>query len=175
MNKSIYFNEYEMRLIKLSDLDDYYKIAFETPDDEVKYFTGTISTFTKEQILSYLQSVVEDSTRYDFLILKSRELIGEVVLNDVTDESCHFRICLFSSVNFSKGIGKQATSEIIKFAFNDLGVQSIDLEVFPFNKRGISLYEKLGFEVTDKIVDEDANDPYRDIFTMKLLKANYNC
>ncbi|SKC77362.1 GNAT family N-acetyltransferase [Maledivibacter halophilus] len=77
-------------------------------------------------------------------------------------------------LNFSKGIGYKATIKILEFAFEELGLESIDLEVFPFNERGIALYKKLGFKIEDNIVDEEAEEPYRNIITMLLMKANFN-
>ncbi len=60
--------------------------------------------------------------------------------------------------------------KILDFAFDEIGLESVDLEVFPFNKRGIALYRKLRFTVIDNIVDEEADKLYRDIIIMRLVK-----
>ncbi len=171
---SIEFDKYKMRLLKGSDIEKYYRAGFENPDDQSAYFTGAGGSYTKEQIVNYIEMVVKNQTRYDFIIENENEIVGEVVLMDIDDTSCHYRICIFNKENFSKGIGFKATVEAFKFVFNELGLDSVELEVFPFNDRGIALYKKLGFEIIDMIVDEEANEPYKDIYLMRLQKENFS-
>lgn len=173
VKRVLQFETYEMRVIGVEDIEDYYMYAFETPDKEANYFTGTIDTYSKEDIEAYVKKVVGDRTRYDYLIWQNGELIGEVVLNHIHDKKGHYRICIFDKKNFSKGIGYNATQQVIDFAFTDLALESIDLEVFPFNKRAIALYEKLGFKFTGDYVDEEAVESYRIINKMSLDKSNW--
>jgi RimJ/RimL family protein N-acetyltransferase len=117
---------------------------------------------------------VDDNSRYDFIICCEDEIIGEVVLSDINEFYGHYRIGIFNKSNFSKEIGYKSTLKILEFAFEELGLESVDLEVFPFNERGIGLYKKLGFEIEKSIIDEEAEETYRDIIVMKLLKENYS-
>jgi len=158
-----------IRPINLADIEMYFRYGFEESSEEAKYYTGTTQIFTLDQIRDYVTKVVDDNTRRDYLITDSNKIIGEVVLTDITIDSCHFRICIFDKDNFSKGIGGKVTRCVISSAFNDLGVKSVELEVFPFNERGIALYEKIGFKITDRVIDVDSEKPYRDIVVMKLL------
>jgi RimJ/RimL family protein N-acetyltransferase len=173
MNTNFEFNGYQMRLIQESHADTYYKTLLES-DEESKYFTGTTGTFTREQIAGYITKVVSRDNRYDFIILKDDDIVGEVVLSDVEGGKCHYRICIFKKENFSKGIGFEATKKAFDFAFNELELEEIELEVFPFNERGIALYEKMGFEFIETIVDEEAEDPYCEVNLMLLKKKRYS-
>lgn len=155
------------------DLDSYYKFGFDEVSAETKYFTGTTEKFTKDQIESYIKKISGDSTRYDFLILKSDEVIGEAVLSEIDGKNCHFRIAIFNKKHFSGGIGFSITKILLDLVFGDLGLESVELEVFPFNERGIALYSKLGFKLADKIIDDEAKDPYKEINIMRLSKKNY--
>jgi RimJ/RimL family protein N-acetyltransferase len=155
------------------DLNSYYKFGFDEVSAETRYFTGTTEKFTKDQVESYIKKVSVDSTRYDFLILKSNEVIGEAVLSEIDGKSCHFRIAIFNKKNFSGGIGFSTTKALLDLVFGDLGLESIELEVFPFNKRGIALYSKLGFKLVSKIIDDEAKEPFREIHMMRLNKENY--
>lgn len=166
------FDNYHMRLIQNSDFESYYRYGFEAPDNEVNYFTGTTSVYSKDQIRDYIQRIVPDETRYDFIILLGEEIIGEVVLNDIHDDSAHYRIALFSKAHFSKGIGYWATYSLIDFAFNNLGINSITLEVYPFNKRGIALYQKFGFVSMGTFSDSDSPAPYNEYIKMIKIKDN---
>ena len=176
MTDMIYsFNGYDMRKIKEEDIDRYYVDGFLDADEAANYFTGTLGTFTQDQVTAYVKKIVSDKSRYDFIILKDEKIIGEVVINNIEDGKAHYRICLFKKENFSKGIGFEATRRVIKFVFDNLKLNSIDLEVFPFNKRGIALYEKMGFEFIETIKDDEANEPYIDINIMRLSKENFKC
>lgn len=155
--------------IKISDLKKYFK-ALNQADSESKYFTGTTTTFTISQVENYIKKTINDESRVLFTINISDNFVGEVALSDIENKSCHFRICIFKKENFSKGIGSFATRWIINYAFNTLLANEIELEVFPFNKRGIALYEKLGFKKLDTIIDNEAEDPYKEIILMKLIK-----
>lgn len=173
MRKTWTFGHYTMRPLERADADTYYKCGFETPDAEANYYTGTTACYSKEQISAYVEKCVEDHARYDFIICSGEAIIGEVVLNEIEGTSGHYRICLFDKKHFSKGIGYEATTFVLAFAFGDIGLDSVTLEVFPFNERGIGLYGKLGFEVVEKIVDEEAQPPYRDSLVMRVTKKRF--
>ena len=94
---------------------------------------------------------------------------------EIKEANCHYRICIYKKENFSKGIGFNATKKILEFAFEKLNLNSIELEVFPFNERGIALYKKMGFEIVEHIVDDEADELYKKIYLMRLVKENYIC
>ena len=167
-NKIINFDKYKMRLIEMNDVDAYYKKAILESDEEAKFFTGTVNKYTKEEITTYVETIVKNENRYDFIIMENDEIIGELVLSDIDKGSCHYRICIFNKQYFSKGIGLKATKLAFEYAFSELEIDTIELEVFPFNERGIALYKKIGFEHIDSIVDDEAEEPYKDIYIMRL-------
>lgn len=166
-------NSYSIREISKYDFKNYYRCAFLESDPEAMYYTGSVNNYTLEQIEAYVNNIVVDPTRLDYLILNNDEIIGEIVLSDIKDKTCHFRICIYKKENFSKGIGKRFIKEVFNTAFNKLGIEEIELEVFPFNNRAISLYKKLGFKEIENIIDDEAQAPYREIIVMKLLKDHY--
>ncbi len=45
-----------------------------------------------------------------------------------------------------QGYGKEAIRQIIDFAFHELNMHRLWLDVYPFNKTGIHLYESLGMK-----------------------------
>ena len=157
-----------VRPISVDDVERYFKYGFVESSEEAMYYTGTTQSFTLNQIKDYVTKVVDDKRRRDYLIIDSNKIVGEAVLSDITDESCHFRICIFNKDDFLRGIGGKVTRWVISRAFNELGVKNIELEVFPFNERGIALYKKIGFRITEQVIDENSEKPYRDIVIMKL-------
>lgn len=116
-------NEITMKLITKNDLESYYSVSFEHVDPMVNYYTGTTTQFNKEIITSYVHRIVDDESRYDFLIRnKQNDILGEIVLNEIDWESklASFRIALFQSQHCDKGIGKHSIGLLLTFAFKTL-------------------------------------------------------
>jgi RimJ/RimL family protein N-acetyltransferase len=167
-------DKYLLKLIRVDDIKDYFDAGFLIPDKEVDYYTGTTQEITYDQVKDYVEKIENDETRYDFLIIDENEIIGEVVVNEIENSVGHFRMALFSSNNFGKGIGYSTSKEVIRYMFEVVGLSSIELEVFPFNERGRKVYEKLGFISVGTFIDDEANDPYRKYIKMILKKNNIN-
>ncbi len=155
--------------IEKCDINKYF-IAIKEMDEEAKYYTNTLLDFTFSQIEEYVLKIEKSNSRNLFLIILGNEYLGEVALSDISDKSCHFRICIYKKENFSKGYGNFALNWIIQYAFSTLNLSEIELEVYPFNKRAINLYEKFGFKETHRIFDNSNSKPYDEIITMLLKK-----
>src|SRR5690606_32167510 len=112
-------------------------------DEEVQRYTGTKHIASEEEIRTYVHRIIEDDSRYDFLIINSEdEIIGESVINEIdSDTRCaNFRICLFKSENCGQGIGAEAIQLTLKFGFEKLNLHRVELEVFSFNNRAYAAY-----------------------------------
>ena len=87
--------------------------------------------------------------RCDFHIIgPDGRIIGESVLNeiDTTARSANLRICLFHPDTFGKGIGSWAIEKTLGFAFDELHLHRVALDVFSFNSRAERAYRKAGFQ-----------------------------
>ena len=166
-----------LRLIKASDKEEYYKTGFESFDEEVELYTGTKHVSSKEEIMAYVERNIKDDTRYDFLMINSNdEIIGESVINEIdTDIRCaNFRIAIFNSKNFGQGIGSEAIKMTVKFAFEELKLHRIELEVFSFNERAYKAYCRAGFIEEGRRRDgEFINGQYCDVIIMSILENEY--
>ncbi|MEO3947409.1 GNAT family protein [Gorillibacterium sp. CAU 1737] len=167
----------QLRLIRLEDLQAYFKAGFEQDDEEIMRLTGTKTRFSLPQIESYLNRIVDDPSRYDFLICHSDgQIIGESVLNEIDEEvrSAHFRICLFRSDLCGKGTGSTAVKETVRFGFEELGMHRIDLEVFDFNERAYRSYLRAGFREEGRKRDAEWIDGrYVDVILMAILEEEW--
>ncbi len=168
-----------LRLIKSSDIPEYYKCAFETPDEEVQLYTGTTHIPKEEEVREYVNRIVEDDSRYDFLIISSKgEIIGESVINEIDNynNSAHFRIALFKSENCGQGIGAEAIQMTLQFGFKELNLHRIELEVFSFNERAYRAYYRAGFIEEGRRRDAIfINDKYYDVIIMGILHNEFIC
>jgi len=165
-----------LRLLQSKDKDLYWQ-ALSKADAEVICYTGATETFSKEVVYAYVDRNVADETRYDFLVFQAQQLVGEVVLNDIDTDSRHasFRICLFGTRNLNQGIGTEATGLVLRFAFEELGLHRVELEVFDYNPRAKHMYEKVGF--VQEGIKRDAmriDGEYHDVIIMSILETEYH-
>ena len=75
-------------------------------------------------------------------------VIGNCAFNyeDLENRYATIGITIGEKEYWSKGYGSDALRLMLDFGFNVRGHNSISLNVFEFNKRGIACYEKVGFK-----------------------------
>jgi RimJ/RimL family protein N-acetyltransferase len=166
-----------LRLVQKEDMNFYYESGFRKVDQESMYLTQSDSDFTEEQIFSYVERIIEDESRYDFLIFDSTGVLcGESVLNEINWQyrCANFRIALFDQKYFGKGLGSEALNLTLRFGFEKLALNKIELEVFGFNDRAIRTYKKVGFRI-DEIEENVAllDGRLGSILKMSLTKQQY--
>lgn len=135
-----------LRPLDADDADIMHDI-FQSP--EVRRLTGSQQEVTLEQVRVWYASLQDKDDRADFgIILKdSGELIGEAVLNqiDSVNRLANFRILLDAERYAGRGYGTEATSMAVRFGFEQLNLNRIELGVYAFNAKAKRVYEKVGF------------------------------
>lgn len=166
-----------MRLAKKSDVLDYYEQNYCPLDKKIARLTGCKEVFTKKEVTSFFLKSLEKKDRYFFLIIApDRKIIGESVINEIDwDLRCaNFRIALFHTSEYGKGIGTWATEVTRDFAFETLKLHRLELDVFSFNPRAEKVYAKAGFKregiLRDAIKD---GDTYADDILMSILEDEW--
>lgn len=160
-----------LRPILKEDLDQYYTLLNST-SPECDKFVGGKKTITKKQFSNYLNRITTDSSREDYFILNNGKIIGEVVLNEMSNNgSANIRIAIYQENNFNKGFGKKAMSQVIRRGFEDLKLHRIELQVYSFNTRAIHVYEQLGFKKEGILRDYlKLEGHYHDAIIMSMLE-----
>lgn len=166
-----------MRPITIEDIPNYYKSGFQSIDSEMQRLTGTKHTATEDEITAYVNRIVKDDSRYDFLIINSEgQIIGESVINEIDSDTkiANFRICIFKSNNFGNGVGSEVIPMTLKFGFEELKLHRIELEVFSFNKRAYRAYLRAGFIEEGRMREAELIDgEYCDVIIMGILRNEY--
>lgn len=168
---------YILRLARKEDAEEYYKNNFQPFDPETARLTGSRTDFSHDEVVGFLKKCVEDKDRYDFLIFSPQgKIIGESVLNEIDWElrKANFRIALFHPEDCGKGIGSWAIRHTLDFAFREVKLHRVELDVFSFNPRAIRAYEKAGFRregiLRDAVKD---GDKYGDDILMAILEEEW--
>jgi len=148
-------------------------------DVNIKYLTkGFIFPIQIKSVENWLESVRKQNgtKRVVYGIFLENDPVGIVSLHDIdyVNSNAKFAIYLSDPKNNNKGIGFKATSILLDFAFNAMGLQRIELEVLASNKNGIHLYKKIGFE--DEGIKRSSyffDGRYVDVHIMSILKNEF--
>lgn len=81
-------------------------------------------------------------------LLDTGQLIGTVGIHGVdwVNRTAEYGTAIWSSQHWDQGFGAEATQLLLKYAFEQLNLNRIELRVFAFNKRAKAMYEKVGFQ-----------------------------
>lgn len=170
-------NGFIMRLARVEDAEEYYAQNYCPLDPEVTRLTGCKPEFTRQEVVSFFLSCVDAEDRFDFLLIApDGRIIGESVINEINAEakSANFRIAIFHSRDCGKGIGSWMIRETRDFAFRELKLHRLYLDVFSFNPRAEHAYLKAGFKREGVLRDAVRNsEGYADDILMSILEDEW--
>ena len=157
--------------------DDVESIYKGTKDEESMYMTGTRKPFTEEEVRDAYKRFMEDPDRRDFAVCTADgTIIGDAAIQEIDRENkkAVFRIALHSNQQFGKGYGTEAVLLLQEYAFEELKLNRLELQVFSHNPRGIRAYEKAGFKKEGVLRQAlYLNGTYSDEFIMSILYGEY--
>lgn len=168
---------YTLRLARLEDAESYFVRNYDPLDAEVARLTGSKSSFTRDEVVSFFRRCVDDDDRYHFLLIGPDGCIaGESVINEIDWDlrSANFRIAIFHDRDRGQGIGSWMVRVTRDFAFETLRLHRLALDVYSFNPRAVRAYENTGFHreglLKDAVKDGEA---YADVILMAMLEEDW--
>ena len=174
---AFYKDGFTMRPARAEDAEEYYAQNYCPLDPEVARLTGCKPAFAREEVVPFFLHCVEaEECRFFLLIAPDATIAGESVLSEIDREtrSANFRIGIFSSKARGKGIGSWMIHETRDFAFRELKLHRLYLDVFSFNPRAEHAYLKAGFKregvLRDAIRDGES---YADDILMSILEDEW--
>ncbi|WBW98638.1 GNAT family N-acetyltransferase [Oceanirhabdus sp. W0125-5] len=96
----------------------------------------------------------QDDIMFLIKVKENGEIIGSVALYsiDFNEKCCEFgRMTIGEWEYLRKGYAKEAIRVICKYAFEQLKMKNIYLDVLNNNERAIKLYEKIGFQYDEQV------------------------
>ena len=89
----------------------------------------------------------ENANLFAIRTLDGDQIIGEIGLDGIrwTHGDCFVGIGLGEREFWGKGYGTDAMKIILRYAFTELNLHRVTLDVFEYNPRGVRSYEKAGF------------------------------
>lgn len=170
-------NGFLLRPSRAEDAEAYFAQNYSPLDKEVARLTGCKEVFTHDEVTGFFLRCIEEDDRYDFLIIApDGRIIGESVINEIDFDvrKANFRICIFHPDERGKGIGAWAVCMTRDFAFADLKLHRLELDVFSFNTRAEKAYLAAGFK-REGVLREAVRDGdgYGDDILMAILEDEW--
>ena len=175
-----YFNKIDSENIYLSpiSLDDgplYIKWLSNPEISNNLHNTSKIFNIVSEN--DWISNTLKNGDYIFSIIRKSDDsLIGNIGFNEINniDRTATLGIFIGDADNQNKGYGSEAIRALIKYGFDVLNLNNIDLHVFDFNERAIACYKKVGFkEYGRRHKSYYLNGVYHDDIYMEILRDNY--
>ncbi len=109
---------------------------------------GPANVYSQREMKRWIE---EDSEkRYPFSIrtLENDQIIGFITLTGFnwTAREAWLGIVIGERGFWGHGYGSDAIQTLLRFAFEELNLNRVSLDVFEYNQRAIRCYEKLGFQ-----------------------------
>jgi len=126
----------------------------------------------------WFEKHAENDNLYIFAVrtLKGDQIIGEIGLDGIqwTHGDCFVGIGLGDREYWGKGYGTDAMKVILRYAFLELNLERVSLDVFEYNPRGMRSYEKVGFSIEGRQRGMILREGRRwDVIYMGILKEEW--
>ncbi|TCC92709.1 GNAT family N-acetyltransferase [Pedobacter hiemivivus] len=104
-----------------------------------------ISPELEEEWLKAKLSRVNEK-RFAICLEENDQYIGNIQLLDIDGEKASYHIFIGEKSFWGRGISQSATKLILAYAFSELNLENVSLEVNPLNVPAWKAYQKVGFE-----------------------------
>lgn len=120
-------------------------------DEEIWRLTSWAAEPLQREAVERLFEDREKSSQDDSFAIHregEEEPLGVISLTNINKAkaSANLSVIVGDEKDRDKGLGTEAIRVILRYAFEDLGLQRVGLSVFEFNESAIKAYEKLGFK-----------------------------
>lgn len=103
-----------------------------------------------KQIDEWINAIQSSNNTCPFAIrdINNGEMVGYIELGSIQwwNGTATMGIGIGTNAERGKGYGKEALKLLLDFAFKELNLHRVQLNVFSYNQKAINLYEKLGFK-----------------------------
>ncbi|QKG85043.1 GNAT family N-acetyltransferase [Kroppenstedtia pulmonis] len=116
--------------------------------DHIRSFFVHREPISSEQQVRWFQNYLKRMDDMMFIIVEKKRYqpIGAAALYHIQQVRAEFgRFMIGEPAARGKGYGMESLLSICRFAFNQLGLRFIRLEVLEENKRAIAIYQRCGF------------------------------
>ena len=134
-------------LRKLEEKDVEYMLEWMHDPEVTKNFQADFLSMTKERVLNFVQNSFSEETQHFAFVNEQDEYLGTISLKHISEDSHNAEYAIVTRVCAQgTGAAKKATYELLEYAFEELKLHKVYLNVIATNERARALYEKCGFK-----------------------------
>lgn len=110
-------------------------------------FRFDFSKMTLDDVRNFIQNSFDEKNQHFAIVDEHNEYMGTISLKNINkvDNNAEYAI-VTRTVAHGKGLALEATKEILNYAFNELKLHKVYLNVLEENGRANRFYEKCGFK-----------------------------
>lgn len=130
----------------LREEDAYVSYKWRNDSLVFKYTCNTYDhEITLESELTWIRRVMNNPDDYRCAIEVDGVYVGNIYLTDIANKEANYHIFIGDRNYWGKGVAKEASLLLIKYGFEVLNLDKINLEMRPQNVAAYHLYSNLGF------------------------------
>ncbi len=135
----------KLRMLKEKDIP--FMLEWMKDKEQAAFFRFDPDNVTEETAAAYIRSAQRPDPDYHFAVTDEQdEYLGTISLKQVDRENKHAEYAVsLRKCAIGTGVAAEATRAILKYAFDELGLHRVYLNVFSDNLRARRFYEKMGF------------------------------
>lgn len=139
---------------------------------------GMVYPASIEAMMGWFAAMEKDENEipYSIRTIRDNRLIGVMVIKDIfwAARHCSFWLGIGKSADRGQGFGTDAIRAMLKYAFLEMNMHAVRLEVMSYNPGGIRAYEKVGFKLDGTLRAFVYRDGvYYDIHAMSILRREW--
>ena len=165
-----------MKIRKLQDKDAPYMMEWMKDENVNRFFRFDPEQVTMESVLEFIKNSVNMVDSYHFAIVDDfNEYLGTVSLKnvDAISKNGEYAISLRTCAQ-GKGAGKFATDQILSFAFNELNLERVYLNVLSDNENAVLFYKKIGFIYEGEFLRHiNLRGELKSLMWFRMMKSEY--
>lgn len=130
-----------------------------------RHFRYPFADMTAEKAMDFIEHSFNEENKHFAIADDNDEYLGTISLKNIskTGLSAEYAIVARKKAH-GTGIAKKATMELLEYAFSELGLQKVYLNVLSDNAAARKLYEKCGFFLErEEKAAVNINGQYRDL------------
>lgn len=165
-----------MILRSLEEKDAKGMLEWMTDKEITQYMQAEFANRTIEDCLEFINKSHNDENNKHFAVCNDAdEYLGTISLKNISkrDKSAEYAV-IFRKCSLGTGVSLAATKELLRRAFEEIGLNRVYLDVLCENQRAIKFYDKVGF-VEEGIWKQHffLKGQYHDIMWLRMLKEEW--
>ena len=163
-------------LRKLEKKDAVLMLEWMSDQDITRIFSNNFSEYTLEMVQKFIKNSFDVENQSFAVVDENDEYQGTISLKNISekDKNAEYAV-VFRKKAHGTGISRQATCEILKYAFEELKLEKVYLNVLEDNLRARKFYEKVGFKQEGTFIKHKfIENKFQNLCWYRILREEWN-